>query len=74
MGVIFNGRYVPGGRIRVRNPYKAPQNPQSPEWTTPTGYLGSWNEGTEIDYELVASDPNGDITDYQIVSGAPPRA
>lgn len=69
MAIKFVGQYIPLGRLKIRNIYKPPANPRAPQWVTPSGYIGAWNEGTDVDYALIASDPDGDIKDYTLVAG-----
>ena len=40
-------------------------------WTTPAGDLGTYAENTEVDFSVIATNPNGN-TRYQLLSGALP--
>lgn len=74
MSIRFIGSYRPGGRIKIRR-YMTPPPPtppRAPEWVTPTGFIGAFNEGSNIDYALIASDPDANIATYKVVSGALP--
>lgn len=72
MSIHLIGRYRPQGRVHFTRLYRPPANPRVPTWETPQGLIGAWNEGTAIDFALIANDPDGDIASYALQSGALP--
>ena len=74
MSVKIIGHYRPTGRIKFSRYMTPPPAiaPRAPEWVTPTGFIGAYDEGTELDYALIASDPDGNIQSYSLVDGALP--
>jgi hypothetical protein len=75
MAVHLRGHFPKLPRVHFR--YLAPRyippvvsNP--PQWDTPEGFIGAWNEGTAVDFPLIASDPNGDIARYVLQDGSLP--
>jgi hypothetical protein len=72
MSIKFIGRYRPQGFIKITRAYRPPAVANPPQWETPSGLIGVWNENDNIDFALIASDPNGDIQSYALQSGTLP--
>jgi hypothetical protein len=45
---------------------------ESPVWVTPVGSIGTVNGSSTFNFQLSATDPNGNVVSYSIVSGALP--
>lgn len=43
-----------------------------PVWTTPSGLIGTYNEGSNISTSVIATDPDGNLAEYRLSSGALP--
>lgn len=75
MSIRMTGRFTRLPKLKIHVPTDivvVPVEPSYPEWIIGQGYLGSFAEGTDLDLELTASDPDGDIETYQVVSGTLP--
>lgn len=72
MAITFIGQYRPQGRIKITRIYRPPAVANPPQWVTPQGLIGVWDEGTAVDFALIASDPNGDIQSYALQDGTLP--
>lgn len=75
MGLKISGRWIPVGKLKfttIPAPYVPPSNPQSPVWVTGSGYLTTFAEGEEVNYPLIVTDADNDITAYEITAGELP--
>jgi hypothetical protein len=58
--------------ITVTGSHKVLLANQPPVWVTSAGSLGNFSEDASINYQLDATDANGDTLSYSVVSGALP--